>query len=188
MGEPSGSDGTILGVRFRAANPEGPVASSCHGLQEIDWPGRDELDRGPEGRRRAGGGLVGPWDAGDHNGAPLPQERAGAGVGGCAPSVRRPYAGRPHKNDSPNGIDLRSVEPAVGGLWDELVRPDNAQVGSVGLQAGGGPKPASAWSGSGMIPRSSRSRNQCGRAAPGRNVTAPTRLSATNADSDRNSA
>ena len=42
----------------------------------------------PGAVRRADGGLVGPWDAGDHNGAPLRQERAGAGVR-CARSGAR---------------------------------------------------------------------------------------------------
>ena len=39
----------------------------------------------PEGLRRAEGGLLRPRDAGDHNGAPLRQERTGAGVRGRRP-------------------------------------------------------------------------------------------------------
>ena len=43
----------------------------------------------PEGLRRAGGGLVRPPDAGgNHNGAPLRQERTGPGVRGTASPVR----------------------------------------------------------------------------------------------------
>ncbi len=57
-------------------------------LTEVVFDLGDQLpDVGePEGLRRAGGGLVRPLDAGgNHNGAPLCQERTGAGVRGRRP-------------------------------------------------------------------------------------------------------
>ena len=63
----------------------------------------------PEGLRRGAGGLFRPRDAGgDHNGAPLRQERTGAGSGGGAPV--RPWL--PQRRERPGvqkgGIALAS--------------------------------------------------------------------------------
>ena len=81
--QPAPAAGDVFGRRVALDADTGiepPFTEAAHDLGGL--PGVGE----PEGLRRAEGGLVRPQDAGgDHNGAPLRQERTGAGVRGRRP-------------------------------------------------------------------------------------------------------